>query len=110
VDTASFAGKSASRGCGERGLPISVTIVTLIGIETADWIILAASEFQGFERRDEIKNRRRIPKDPPFANKERLTDRLNFSDEHARQPIQPPRGPRERPRMVRGLLLPNIRC
>jgi hypothetical protein len=101
VDTASFAGKSASRGCGERGLPINVTIVTLMGIETADWIILIASEFQGFERRDEIKNRRRIPKDPPFAKKERLTNRLSFSDERAKQPIPPILVPREKPRRVR---------
>ena len=66
-----------------------------------DWETTITSEFQCFQSSDEVKNKGRIPKDPPFANKERLTDRLSFSDEREAQPTPPFQEPRERPRRVR---------
>ena len=67
-----------------------------------DWKTTITFEFQSFQRRDEIKNKGRIPKDPPFANKERLTNRLSFSDEREAQPIRPFQEPREKQKKALG--------
>jgi len=44
------------------------------------------------------KKQRANPEGSALCQQERLTDRLSFSDEHVRQPTQPHRGPRERPK------------
>jgi len=49
------------------------------------------------------KKQRADPSGSALCQNESLTDRLNFSDEHARQPTQPHRGLREKPRRARGL-------